>query len=75
MRRVRNIAAGFMDEEGIFHPIRASHDYKPSRAGERPKRKTKAKAKAKRRVKNPWIKASAVRVRRANGIVHIDLLR
>lgn len=44
----RNIAAGFHDEEGIFHPIRASFDYDPSRGGDRPrkgKRKKKAAAK------------------------------
>ena len=40
--RMKNVAAGFMDEDGIFHPIRASFDYSPSRAGEgrsRPKKK------------------------------------
>lgn len=29
-----NIAAGFYDEEGVFHPIRASWDYDPRRVGE-----------------------------------------
>ena len=56
-RRRRNVAAGFYDEEGIFHPIRASYDYSRKRAGEKaaPKRKpakrkrAKAKAKARRR--------------------------
>ena len=48
-RRRRNVAAGFYDEEGIFHPIRASFDYSRSRAGERPARKKKAKAKRRRR--------------------------
>lgn len=33
-RKTRNIKAGFYDEEGIFHPIRASSDYSPSRAGD-----------------------------------------
>jgi hypothetical protein len=28
------VAAGFVDEEGIFHPIRASFDYSAKRAGE-----------------------------------------
>lgn len=45
----RNIAAGFHDDEGIFHPIRASYDYDPSRGGDRPRkgkpRKKKAAAK------------------------------
>lgn len=40
-RRRRNIAAGFHDEDGYFHPIRASHDYSPQRAGEKRKRKRK----------------------------------
>lgn len=50
-RNPRNIAAGFHDEEGIFHPIRASFDYDPSRAGERraPKKKAAAKKKAARK--------------------------
>jgi hypothetical protein len=37
--RSRNVAAGFVDEEGIFHPIRASYDYSRKRAGEKKKRK------------------------------------
>jgi len=32
--RRRNIAAGYYDEDGYFHPIRASYDYDKSRAGE-----------------------------------------
>ena len=52
----RNIAAGFHDEEGQFHPIRASFDYDPGRAGEsrRPRKKkaaAKKKAAPKKRVK------------------------
>mgnify|MGYP001596291985 CR=1 FL=1 len=35
-RYLRNVAAGFYDADGVFHPIRASYDYKPSRAGEPP---------------------------------------
>jgi hypothetical protein len=45
-RMRRNIAAGFYDEDGYFHPIRASYDYKPERAGEGRKRR-----KSRRRVK------------------------
>jgi hypothetical protein len=37
--RRRNIAAGFYDEDGYFHPIRASYDYSAKRAGETPKRR------------------------------------
>lgn len=44
----RNITAGFYDEDGIFHPIRASRDYDSARAGDRP-RATKSKSKTKRR--------------------------
>ena len=45
----RNIAAGFYDEEGIFHPIRSSYDYQPRRAGERVKRKKKPAKRRRRR--------------------------
>ena len=38
-RRGKNVAAGFVDEDGIFHPIRASFDYSPKRAGEGRKRR------------------------------------
>lgn len=39
-RRRRNVAAGFYDEDGIFHPIRASYDYSESRvSGAAAKRK------------------------------------
>ena len=47
-RRRRNVAAGFYDEEGIVHAIRASYDYSPSRAGD-PKTKAKRKTKKRRR--------------------------
>jgi hypothetical protein len=47
--RVKNVAAGFVDEDGIFHPIRASYDYKPGRAGEKAKKARKTKAKGKKR--------------------------
>ena len=43
----KNIAAGFYDEEGQFHPIRASFDYSGARAGDKPKAKSK-KGKAKK---------------------------
>lgn len=38
-RRKRNVAAGFYDEDGYFHPIRASYDYDRKRGGDRPKRR------------------------------------
>lgn len=54
--RVRNIFAGYYheDDDGVyrFHPIRSSHDYSRSRAGESAKRKGKGKkgrARAKKR--------------------------
>lgn len=50
--RRRNIAAGFVDEDGIFHPIRASFNYAPGRVGEKgkakPAKRKRAKAKRKR---------------------------
>lgn len=47
-----NIAAGYVDEDtGVFHPIRASFDYDPSRVGERrgAKRARGKKGKSKKR--------------------------
>jgi hypothetical protein len=38
---VRNVAAGFVDDDGVFHPIRASYDYSAKRAGEKVKHKGK----------------------------------
>ncbi len=38
-RILGNIAAGFHDDAGVFHPLRASFDYDPSRVGERGKKK------------------------------------
>src|SRR5205807_186521 len=43
----RNVAAGFHDDSG-FHPLRASYDYSPARAGEKPK-KAKARKAPKRK--------------------------
>jgi hypothetical protein len=41
---MHNVAAGFYDEDGYFHPIRASYDYDASRVGERSqKRRTRRK--------------------------------
>ena len=47
-RGMRNVAAGFYDEDGYFHPIRASYDYDPSRVGERAKKKKPAKKRRRR---------------------------
>jgi len=47
--RRRNVAAGFYDDEGIFHPIRASYDYKRSAAGEKPKKRRKSTRRKSRR--------------------------
>jgi len=49
--RRRNIAAGFYDEEGIFHPIRASFDYQASRAGEKSGGRRISRGVAKRKAK------------------------
>lgn len=62
-RRARNVAAGFVDEDGIFHPLRASFDYSASRAGEGrrgTKQKKKARKKSIRRAKNPTVKVRRV---------------
>ena len=48
-RYLRNIAAGFYDDEGIFHPLRASYDYSAKRAGEGGRKRSKAKPKRRRR--------------------------
>lgn len=47
----RNVAAGFYDDVGVFHPIRASYDYSPARAGEKSRGKSKrgGRHKSKRR--------------------------
>ena len=37
--KIRNIAQGFFDQSGTFHPIRASGDYDSSRVGESKKKK------------------------------------
>jgi len=60
----RNIAAGFHDEEGQFHPIRASYDYDPGRAGESG-RKRKAKAKKKKKPARKKAKARPVKKTKA----------
>jgi hypothetical protein len=43
----RNVAAGEYDDEGIFHPFRASWDYDPSWVGEKytyaPKKRSRKK--------------------------------
>jgi hypothetical protein len=53
----RNIAEGFHDSKGVFHPIRSSVDYDPSRGGDVRKggkkkaKKTKARKAPKRKAK------------------------
>lgn len=53
-----NIAAGFVDEDGIFHPIRSSFDYSRERAGE----KVKVRGAVKKR--KPAKKKAAKKTRR-----------
>ena len=48
LRGAVNIAAGFVDDEGIFHPIRASHDYSAKGAGEGKRRAPKRKSRSKK---------------------------
>lgn len=47
--RRRNVAAGYVDGAGRFHPLRASYDYSPKRAGE----------------KSPWVRGRAAPKRKA----------
>jgi len=49
-KSAKNVAMGFHDLRGVFHPIRASADYDPGRAGESGGTRRKKKAKAKRPV-------------------------
>lgn len=42
-KKKRNVAAGFYDEDGYFHPIRASFDYDSHRAGEGRKKNPRKK--------------------------------
>jgi hypothetical protein len=44
-----NVAAGFVDEEGIFHPIRASYDYDRGRGGDAKRKAAKGKKKRAKR--------------------------
>lgn len=76
-RRRRNVQQGFMVKRGrtwVFHPVRASDDYSPKRAGEKRKRKPVSKKRKRLGAKrsNPgapsgWIKAKAVKVTRLPG--------
>lgn len=67
----KNIAAGFHDEEGIFHPIRASFDYDPARGGDRarkarPKAKVKKKPKARKKAKARPVKKAKAKKRKTS---------
>jgi hypothetical protein len=46
--RRTNVMAGFYDEDGQFHPIRAAKDYSRSRAGEGSGQRRKSSAKRRR---------------------------
>ena len=59
-RRSRNVAQGFFDQSGIFHPIRASADYDESRGGDSVSKKRKP-AKKKKAVKKTAKKKTAKR--------------
>lgn len=58
-RKARNIMAGFHDEEGVFHPIRASSDYDPGRAGEGSRKGKKRKPAAAKKKAAPKKRAKA----------------
>lgn len=72
-KKRRNVAAGFYDEDGYFHPIRASYDYDAGRTTN-PRRKRKN---APKMIKPPkgWIKAKAVRVVRRGGKRIVEVKR
>lgn len=72
-RRRRNVAAGFVDEEGYFHPIRASYDYSRKRAGEKAKRKSSQKKKKNPRGMIPTRFVNAKVRRLPNGRLHIHI--
>jgi hypothetical protein len=55
--KVKNIAAGFYDSRGIFHPIRASGDYDPNRLTE--KEPYKYKKETKKQIREKAAKAEA----------------
>ncbi len=48
-RQFKNVAAGFYDDLGVFHPIRASYDYDAKRAGEGSSRRSKKSRKKRKR--------------------------
>lgn len=56
--RVRNVAMGFVDGSGIFHPIRASGDYSPRAAGEKVSR-GRGKRKSSKRKRSTKSKSQA----------------
>ena len=60
--KVKNVAAGFYDSMGIFHPIRASFDYSASRVSE--KRAYKS-PKAKKAAASRWQKKYAPKKKRS----------
>lgn len=45
----RNVAAGFYDEDGIFHPIQTSFDYSEKRARAKSRREAREKSRRKRK--------------------------
>lgn len=60
--KARNIAQGFHDSKGVFHPIRASSDYDSRRVSvesKRPARKKKAKPAPKKKSAPKKKKAAA----------------
>ncbi|HLJ17978.1 MAG TPA: hypothetical protein VKV15_26005 [Bryobacteraceae bacterium] len=48
-RQFKNVAAGFYDDLGVFHPIRASYDYSAKRAHEGGRKQSRKKSRKSRR--------------------------
>ena len=64
--KIRNIAQGFFDQSGTFHPIRASTDYDSGRVGETRKKK-KPTAKKKKATKKKVTKKKVAKKRAKKG--------
>ena len=65
--KIRNIAQGFFDQSGTFHPIRASEDYDSSRVGESKKKKKPTKKKTKAIKKSSKKKVTKKKVTKKKG--------
>ena len=65
--KIRNMAQGFFDQSGVFHPIRSSGDYDSSRVGESKKKKKTTKKRAKATKKSSKKKVTKKKVTKKKG--------